>query len=131
MVPDHAMRYPYEMDNRSVDRYKIPLLIIGGAVKTPVKIDTYASQIDISATLLSQLKLPHNDFIFSKNILNPTSPHFAFFSFKNGFGMVSSDNAYVFDCESNSIATDNVIQSKNKKKGEAFLQTLYDDLDKR
>jgi len=131
MVPDHAMRYPYDLDNREVVRYKIPLLIIGGAVKTAQKIDTYASQIDISATLLSQLKLPHSDFKFSKNILNPASPHFGFFSFKNGFGMVSTDNEYVFDCESNSVATDNGIKSKNKIKGEAFLQTLYDDLDKR
>jgi len=59
-------------------------LIIGGEIKSAQKIDTYASLIDIAATLLSQLKLPHADFQFSKNILNLVSPHFAYISFING-----------------------------------------------
>lgn len=131
MVPDHAMRYPVDIDNRSVDRYKIPLLIIGGAVKSPMKIDTYASQIDISATLLAQLGLVHSDFTFSKNILNPASPHFGYFTFSNGFGMVTPENQYVFDYEANTVATDNGKKGKNKQKAEALLQTLYDDLERR
>lgn len=131
LVPDHAMRYPKNVDNRSVERHKIPLLIIGGALKTPRIIDTYASQIDIAATLLGQLKLPHTDFIFSKNILNPASPHFGYFTFPKGFGMVTPENQYVYDCESNSVVTNEGIKDENKKKGEALLQTLYDDLGKR
>ncbi|MEG2513937.1 MAG: sulfatase-like hydrolase/transferase, partial [Bacteroidaceae bacterium] len=79
-VPDHATRYPIDLDNRDVARYRIPLLMIGGAVKQPLKVDTYASQIDIAATLLHQLQLPHDEFRFSKNILNPASPHFAYFT---------------------------------------------------
>ncbi|MEI7504744.1 MAG: LTA synthase family protein, partial [Paludibacter sp.] len=131
MVPDHAMRYPSDIDNRAVDRYKIPLLIIGGAVKSAQKIDTYASQIDISATLLSQLHISHSDFRFSKNILNSASPHFGYFTFKNGFGMVTPENRYVFDYESNSVASNEGIKNLNKTKAEALLQTLYDDLEKR
>jgi len=131
MVPDHAMRFPDNLDNRSDDRYKIPLLIVGGAVKTPRRIDTYASQIDISATLLSQLELPHNEFRFSKNILNPASPHFGYFTFKNGFGMVTPQNQYVFDYEGKSVFLNRGNKDENKKKAEALLQTLYDDLEKR
>lgn len=99
MVPDHAMRFPYNIDNRSVSRYKIPLMIVGGALKSPTKINTYASQIDISATLLYQFGLEHADFKYSKNILNPLSPHFGYFTFQNGFGMVTPDNQYVYDYE--------------------------------
>lgn len=131
MVPDHAMHYPDNLDNRSDDRYKIPLLIVGGAVKTPRKIDTYGSQIDISATLLSQFKLPHDDFRFSKNILNPASPHFGYFTFKNGFGMVTPQNQYVFDYEAKAVFLNRGNKDENKKKAEALLQTLYDDLEKR
>jgi len=131
MVPDHAMRFPANLDNRSDDRYKIPLLIVGGAVKTPRRIDTYGSQIDISATLLSQLQLPHNEFRFSKNILNPASPHFGYFTFKNGFGMVTPQNQYVFDYEGKSVFLNRGNKDENKKKAEALLQTLYDDLEKR
>lgn len=131
MVPDHAMRYPANLDNASVERHKIPLLIVGGAVKSPQRIDTYASQIDIAATLLAQLQIHHNDFIFSKNILNPASPHFGYYTFPNGFGMVTYENQYVYNCESNSIFLDNGQKGKNRKKAEALLQTLYDDLGKR
>jgi len=131
MVPDHAMRFPANLDNRSDERYKIPLLIVGGAVKTPRRIDTYASQIDISATLLSQLQLPHNEFRFSKNILNPASPHFGYFTFKNGFGMVTPQNQYVFDYEGQTVFLNRGNKDENKKKAEALLQTLYDDLEKR
>jgi phosphoglycerol transferase MdoB-like AlkP superfamily enzyme len=131
MVPDHAMRYPAGIDNRAVNRYKIPLLIVGGALKEPRVIDTYASQIDISATLLSQLNLSHSDYMFSKNILNHTSPHFGFFDFPNGFGMVTPENEYVFDCDSKTASTNTGFKNYNKRDAEAFLQILYDDLAKR
>ncbi len=131
MVPDHAMHFPDNLDNRSDERYKIPLLIVGGAVKLPRKIDVYGSQIDISATLLSQLGLPHDDFMFSKNMLNPASPHFGYFTFVNGFGMVTPQNQYVFDYESKTVFLNRGSKDANKKKAEALLQTLYDDLEKR
>lgn len=128
MVPDHAMRYPYGIDNRSVNRYKIPLLIVGGALKSPSKVDTYASQIDIAATLLSQLGIDHSDFRYSKNILNSQSPHFGYFTFQNGFGMVTPDNEYVYDYEAKKEFVNNGIKDKNKAKAEAMIQSLYNDI---
>ena len=55
LVPDHLGAYPQDIDNLTVDRYRIPLIFIGGAVKEPRQIGTYGSQIDIAATLLGQL----------------------------------------------------------------------------
>lgn len=69
LVPDHLGAYPQDIDNLTVDRYRIPLIFIGGAVKEPRQIGTYGSQIDIAATLLGQLGLPHEEFIFSKTCL--------------------------------------------------------------
>ena len=92
LVPDHLGAYPQDIDNLTVDRYRIPLIFIGGAVKEPRQIGTYGSQIDIAATLLGQLGLPHEEFIFSKNMLNPNSPHFGFFTFPNAFGMMTPEN---------------------------------------
>lgn len=128
LVPDHAMHYPSSIDIRSVERYKIPFLILGGAVISHQKIDTYASQIDIAATLLHQLQISHQEFIFSKNILNPDSPHFAFYTFPNGFGFLTPQNYYVYDCASQSVVINEGKKFENKKKGEAYLQVLYDDL---
>ena len=73
LVPDHLGAYPRPVEN-PLEGHTIPLILIGGAVKEPRVVDTYASQIDIAATLLSQLGLPHDDFTFSKNIFNPSSP---------------------------------------------------------
>lgn len=82
--------YPRPVEN-PLEGHTIPLILIGGAVKEPRVVDTYASQIDIAATLLSQLGLPHDDFTFSKNIFNPSSPHFGYFTEPTLFGMVTAE----------------------------------------
>lgn len=132
LVPDHAMRFPSNLENYSIDRYKIPLLLVGGAIKQPMRVEPYASQIDIAATLLAQLDISHDDFVFSKNILNPASPHFGYFTSPDLFGMITAENQLVYNCEAKQIITDEgKNKSENLKKGQALLQTLYDDLSQR
>ena len=132
LVPDHLGAYPEHLNNLSVDRYQIPLLLIGGAVSEPRRIDIYGSQHDIAATLLAQLSLPHQDFVFSKDMLNPASPHFAFFAVPDAVGMVTPDNQLIFNCEANAVAVDEgSTKGKNLLPGKAYLQKLYDDIAKR
>lgn len=132
MVADHGMFYKDIQDNHDTLRYRIPLMMVGGAIKTPMKVHSYASQIDIAATLLYQLGISYADFTFSKNILNPNSPHFGFFTNSNLFGMITSDNQLVYDCDRNSVSRDaGSRKGENLEKGKAFLQILYDDLAKR
>ena len=100
--------------------------------KQPLVVDTYASQIDIAATLLAQLGLPHDEFTFSKNILNPGSPHFAYFTRPDYFGMITADNQLVYNLDANTVQLDEgTAKGANLEKGKAFLQKLYDDLAKR
>ena len=132
LVPDHLGVYPYDLNNQSSERYKIPMIMTGGVINEPKRIDTIGSQIDIAATLLGQLDLAYNDFTFSKNMLNPEAPHFAFFTMPNFFGWVSNDGEIVFDCESNSIVkNEGENNEENLKKGQTYLQKLYDDIAKR
>ena len=131
LVPDHQGAYPYPIEN-PLDGQTIPLILLGGAIKEPRVIDTYASQIDIAATLLAQLGLPHDDFTFSKNILNPSSPHFGYFTRPNFFGMVTPENQLVYNLDANTVQLDEGPEKgANLEKGKAFLQKLYDDLAKR
>lgn len=131
-VPDHQGAYPETLDPLTGERYKIPLIMVGGAVAEPRQVDAYGSQIDIAATLLAQLGLPHDDFVFSKNLMNPASPHFGYFTFPNAFGMITPDNEVVFNCESNSVVSDEgERKGQNLSKAKAFLQKLYDDLAQR
>ena len=128
-MPDHLGAYPDNINNQSAERFRIPLIITGGAVREPIRIDTYGSQIDIAATLLYQLDIAHDEFIFSKNMLKPSSPHFGYFTSPNYFGMITPENELVFDCDGDQILIDSGnIPGSNLEKGKAMLQKLYDDI---
>ena len=43
LVPDHLGAYPERIGNLETGRYRIPLLIVGGAVRGPERIDVYGS----------------------------------------------------------------------------------------
>lgn len=132
LVPDHMGCYPDPIDNFTIERYQIPLLLVGGAIQGPRRIDTYGSQHDIAATLLAQLGLDHSTFRFSKDLLNPQVPHFAFFTMPDGFGMVSPDNRLIFDCQSSrTVLDEGTFPGRNLPLGQAYLQKLYDDIAQR
>ena len=96
------------------------------------EIDVPASQIDIAATLLYQLGIDHSEFIFSKNMLNPASPHFGYFTEPSFFGMVTDTNQLVYNLDGEKVMLDEGSEKgRNLLPGKAFLQKLYDDLDKR
>lgn len=131
IVPDHYGAYPENITN-PVDRHRVPLIMAGGVVREPMRINTTASQMDIAATLLAQLGIAHDEFTFSKNILNNRSPHFAFFIDQSQFGMVDAGRAMVYNCDADAVIYgqgDSI--SDIVTGGKAFLQKLYDDLDKR
>lgn len=131
LVPDHQGSFPNPAEN-PIDKHTIPLIFIGGAVKEAREVDAYGSQIDIAATLLAQLGLPYDDFTFSKNMLNPTAPHFGYFTEPNFFGMITPENQLIYNLDANTIQMDEgASKGANLEKGKAFLQKLYDDLAKR
>ena len=43
------------------------------------EIDALGDQTDLSATLLGQLGIHHEDFNFSKDLLDPATPRYAFY----------------------------------------------------
>ena len=131
LVPDHLGCYPQDIDNLSVERYQIPLIFLGGALKGPGTVDVHGSQTDIAATLLGQMGIAHHEFTYSKDMFNPSSPHFAFFTFPDAFGLVDEDNQVVFNNESKKVVLDRGKRpGKNLKRGKAYLQKIYDTIDR-
>ena len=127
IVPDHLGCWPKNINNDHTNRYHIPLIWTGGAIAAPEKIATIGSQQDIAATLLGQLGIDHSEFIFSKDILCPTTPHFAFFTNNDLFGVVSDDNAIVHDNKlQKTVVNTGKTKNANLEKGKAYLQKLYD-----
>lgn len=133
LISDHGFHYPAELTDYEPRRFHIPMLWIGGAVKRPEVIETYANQTDLAATLLNQLDLPYDEFRFSKDILNPCHPHYAFYTFPNGFGFIDSTGFSVYNNENNQPLMESPDEGNALRldKGKALLQTLYDDLGKR
>ena len=129
-IADHGYRYPDNLNEFEPRRYHIPMLWIGGTITSPRKIDTYANQTDLAATLMNQLGLSTKDFIFSKDILDPNDPHYAFYTFNNGFGFIDTSGISVYDNEGNRILLESPSEGSEERirKGKALLQTLYDDL---
>ena len=108
------------------------MIFTGGVIKETKRIGTIASQVDIAATLLYQLGISHDQFVFSKNILNPASPHYAFFVDQSQFGLVNDRGAVVYNCDSERVKYMSIgCDDDNLVLGKVFLQKLYDDLDKR
>lgn len=133
LVSDHGYRYPASLTDYEPRRFHIPMIWLGGAIKEPAIIDTYANQTDLAATLLSQLNLPHDSFTFSRDILAPGYPEYAFYTFPNGFGFINSTGISVYDNESNKPLIESPAENSNERlnKGKVLLQTLYDDLGNR
>ena len=132
IVPDHLGAWPEQPANFKPWRYHIPLIWTGGAISRPMVIDTYGSQQDIAVTLLSQLGITHDDFPFSKDMLNVTANHFAFFLPNDGIGLVNDNGALIYDNKQQKVVYDKTKnKSGNLTKAQALLQVLFDDIAKR
>ena len=132
LVPDHVGSYKEQLDNFDRSRYQIPLILTGGAIARPMKIRIIGSQQDIAATLLAQLHLKHDDFLFSKNMMSDATPKFAFFTVPDAFGVVSEENSLIYDNKARkAVYNKGSRPGYNEKRGQAYLQKLYDDISKK
>ena len=130
-VPDHVGGYKEKLNDHDRSRYQIPLILAGGAISRPMKVGIIGSQHDIAATLLGQLGVEHREFTFSKNMMSDATPKFAFFAVNDAFGIVSEENSLIYDNRAKRIVYDKGEKGFNLKRGQAYLQKLYDDLAKK
>lgn len=97
LCPDHLGCWPDRKDSFKPWFFHIPLIWVGGALQRPRVIDVPGSQQDIAATLLAQLGLPHRDLPYSKDLLDPAVPHYAYFMMHDGEGIVTRHSAAIYD----------------------------------
>ncbi len=115
-------------DNYPYDKYvHIPLLMLGGAVKAPIQIDKIVAQTDLPATLLGQMGMPHEEFIFSRDVLADTYTYpFAFHTFNNGF-LFRDDTGFTHYDSVGQMAISSG-DSRREETAKVILQKLYEDL---
>lgn len=132
LIADHGMPYPESLTTGSLERQRIPMIWTGGAIKQSAEVDTFCSQADLAATLLAQLGVTHDDFTFSHDIFNEDTPHFAFWSYNNAFGMIDSEGHTIFDCTRNAIIEgDSGTSEQQTRLGKAIVQSIHQDIRKR
>jgi len=131
ITADHGHRFPNPEELKEKERFKIPMLWLGGALsKRDTIINLFGGQTDISKTLLSQLKNNSSEFLFSKNLLSKNAKPFALYVFNNGFGYVSPGHEDIYDFD-----LQNYLKKEGGEKeltfGKAYMQKLFQDYNSR
>lgn len=128
IVPDHYGVYPENLSCEQ-QRHHIPLVMTGGALNLKGTVDTPASQTDIAATVLEACGLGHSEFTYSNNILNPRSPHFAFYTSPSAMGFVTATDTVEYNLDSNrAVELRGEAAKHSLESAKAYLQTIYDNL---
>ncbi|MBF9239593.1 LTA synthase family protein [Hymenobacter sp. BT683] len=131
VVADHGHHLPGNSSNQSPNKFKIPFILAGGALRPEARgkvVKTIGSQTDVAATLLRQLNLPASDFQWSRDLLARNPVPFAFYCFNNGFGAVSPAGVVTFDNVSRQIDSVGVkVSDAQIQLGKAMQQVSLDD----
>ena len=130
-IPDHSVvGYPKGIKQTDRERNHIPLLMLGGAVKRPMRIERLCNQTDMAATLLAQLNLPIDEFTFSRNVLGQNYNYpFAYHSYNNGISLIDSTGFTVYDLDSHSVIHESPKDNSNCRLNNAkvILQATYNN----
>jgi len=100
LVADHSHNSYRNWSFTTPNYHKIPMLFYGDVIKPEFRgthIDKLNNQNNLVSTLLHQLNLDASAFHWSRNMFNPYSPEFAYYSFEEGFGWVRPVGHFVFD----------------------------------
>jgi phosphoglycerol transferase MdoB-like AlkP superfamily enzyme len=129
LIADHGVTGPLKATSQMKERYHIPMLWIGGAMAvTDTIITKLGSQTDMVATLLNQLNISDEGFPFSKNLLDPSTEEFAFFTYPDAFGYISPLSYQVYDNRAKKyVIQEGIISTIDSIRGKAYLQVISAD----
>jgi phosphoglycerol transferase MdoB-like AlkP superfamily enzyme len=132
IIADHGHRFPRNKEIIDKERFRIPMLWIGGAVsKRDTLIHTICNQTDIPNTLLAQLDQPHAEFNFSKNVMSNKVNSFAAYFFNDGYGFVTPGKYIVYDNTGKQFLKSVNTTEKDLDVSKAYQEVLYKDYNKK
>lgn len=136
LVSDHS-HVSYRNVNYFEPEYnRIVCMLYGDVIKPEyrgMQVSKHGSQVDLAPTLLAQLEVSKSEFTWGKDMLNPCSPDFGYYSFEIGFGWVRPwgvharnykvDYPFLHTCDSVPGHSAQMLEIE----GTSYLQVLYDD----
>lgn len=134
VLSDHGIKSNQKQQNSDYEVAHIPMVWIGGAVKEHRVVSSIMAQSDMAATLLGQLDIPHDDFIFSRDVMSKTyqCPS-AFHTFDNGMTLIDSLGVVTYDNNAKRTIYSELFTGEQmdiklyENKIKAVLQTVYKD----
>jgi len=132
-VADHSHSSYDNLPMSNIEYQKIPLLFYGEVIDSAFRgesISHLGIQTDIASTLLNQLGMSDKAYPWSKNLLNPLAPQFAYscyeegLSWKRPIGFISYEkrfNHYHFK------NTPKATVDSLSNEGKAYLQVLFQE----
>lgn len=133
-VPDHSHNSPRNWSFNEPNYRRIPMVFYGEVIKPEYRgyhCRKICSQIDLAATLLTQLKLDAAPFHYSKNLFNTYAPEYAYYAFDEGFGWIRPGGHVVYEVRQNRIEHEKVSSDAQRNKliteGKAWLQIMTEE----
>lgn len=129
MIPDHG--YLYKQSYKDPGFFRAPMLWMGGAIKAARRMEVLMNQSDIAATLLSQLGISHDEYIWSRNVLSQTYTYpFVYCNYPAGLLFADSTGTSIYDLDGNAVMTEEPADDGLRiVRAKAILQTSYDQLE--
>jgi phosphoglycerol transferase MdoB-like AlkP superfamily enzyme len=124
---DHGHYEP--MTGKRADNYRIPVLWLGGALAVQdTIIQRTVSQLDIAASLARQFRMDTRLFPFSKDLFDPTTKAWSFFTYDDGIGFITDSTRFLYDNSGKRmIAEEGPIDKSHATVAKALLQWVYTD----
>ena len=122
---DHGSMY--QLDYQHPMFFRMPLLMVGGAVREPKTLDMFVSQSDIVATLLAQMQISGESYPWSRNVLSKhyTYP-FVYATYPAGMLYADSTGVTMMDLLSGSVVYSDGEEGTRVRRTKAILQRSYD-----
>ncbi len=131
LVADHGHQQPGGIRMDDPRSRQVPLIITGPLIAPDWRgrrIGKLGNHHDIPATILDELGFSAASFTWSKDLLNPASAAFAYYSNENGLGWINPSGAGFFrfeqqhwQCYPDCPDRSSLVNAR------AYLQTLYND----
>jgi phosphoglycerol transferase MdoB-like AlkP superfamily enzyme len=135
-VSDHHHNTPKDYNYVQSEYRRIPLVFYGPVIKPEFRGKQYhriVSQLDLASTLLHQLDMDASAFKWSKNLMNPYTKEFAFYSFDEGLGWKRPEGQLVYMISENRLVFEEYVDPFSNvrlfEEGKAYLQRLTEEFD--
>jgi phosphoglycerol transferase MdoB-like AlkP superfamily enzyme len=133
LVADHGHNSYRNWDFNSPEYHRIPLLFYGDALKPEFRgtqINRMVAHTDIPATILAQLGQDYSGFNWSRNLMNPYSPNFNYFTMDNGLGWIRPSGHFEYDYTTSTYYQNTIPRGEQDsiiKEGKSYLQRVFQE----